>query len=137
MGRTPGFGFGLLLSAAAACGPGITRTPTEVETCSSLSGSYLSSYGNTCGRFSNGDAATVTQDGCILAVTISGVGDLKGTITGETIEWTVEFPGDCKGTGTGVGRIDGRQISGTYSGFQSGASCCATTIAGTFSLSAK
>ena len=122
---------------AAACGPGLNRTPTETDTCRDVAGAYVSSYGNTCGRSSVGDAATVTQSACSLAVTVAGVGALKGTITGETIEWTVDFAGDCKGTGTGIGRLDGRQITGTYSGFQSGTTCCATTIAGTFSLSPK
>lgn len=122
---------------AAACGPGLNRTPTETDTCRDVAGAYVSSYGNTCGRSSVGDAATVTQSGCGIDVTVSGVGALKGTITGETIEWTVDFAGDCKGTGTGIGRLDGKQITGTYSGFQSGATCCATTIAGTFSLSPK
>lgn len=122
---------------AAACGPGLNRTPTETDTCRDVAGAYVSSYGNTCGRSSVGDAATVTQSGCSIDVTVSGVGALKGTITGETIEWTVDFAGDCKGTGTGIGRLDGKQITGTYSGFQSGATCCATTIAGTFSLSPK
>ena len=122
---------------AAACGPGLNKTPTEAETCRNVAGAYVSSYGNTCGRSSVGDAATVTQSACSLAVTVAGVGALKGTITGETIEWTVDFAGDCKGTGTGIGRLDGRQITGTYSGFQSGTTCCATTIAGTFSLSPK
>ena len=89
MSRAPGIGLALAVCAVAACGPGITRTPTEPETCRSVAGSYVSSYGNTCGRFSNGDAATVTQGGCAIAVTVSGVGALKGTITGDTIEWTV------------------------------------------------
>lgn len=122
---------------AAACGPGLNRTPTEAETCRNVAGPYVSAFGNSCGRSSVGDAATVTQSGCSIAVTVAGVGALEGTITGETIEWTVAFPGDCKGTGTGVGKLDGQQITGTYSGFQSGTACCATSIAGTFSLSPK
>lgn len=123
--------------AAEACGPGLSRDPADVETCRNVAGAYVSSYGNTCGRSSVGDPAAVTRSGCLIEVTVAGVGALKGTITGETIEWTAEFQGDGKGTGTGVGKLDGRQITGTYSGFQSGTTCCATTIAGTFSLSPK
>jgi hypothetical protein len=102
-----------------------------------VAGSYVSSYGNSCDQFSVGDAATVTQSECTVEATVSGVGALKGTISGSTVTWTVEFAGDCKGTGTGVGKIDGKQISGTYEGFQTGTSCCSTTIFGKFSLSAK
>lgn len=66
-----------------------------------------------------------------------GVGALTGTISASTVTWSVEFEGDCKGTGTGVGTIDGNQISGSYAGFQAGTNCCATSISGTFSMSAK
>ena len=62
---------------------------------------------------------------------------MTGTISDTSVTWTVEFAGDCKGTGTGVGKIDGKQISGSYAGFLTGTNCCATPISGTFSLSGK
>ena len=125
-----------LVLGAAACGPGLRSTPTEPTACTSVAGSYVSSYGNSCPRFSNGDAATVTQKGCDIAVTVSGVGALTGTIVDSTVTWTVAFPGDCTGTGTGTGKIAGKLITGAYSGFQTGTSCCAASVAGTFTLSA-
>ena len=135
--RWLGVAAATLLCVTLGCGPGLRNTPTEPAACTTVAGSYVSSYGNSCGRFSTGDAATVTQSECTVKATVKGVGALTGTISGSTVSWTVEFAGDCKGTGTGVGTIDGRQISGSYAGFQSGTSCCATNISGTFSLSVK
>lgn len=127
----------LLLCANAACGPGLGRTPTETAACRRVAGSWVSSYGNSCGRFSNGDATIVTQTGCTMAVAVRGVGSLTGTIVDDTVSWTVDFGSECKGTGTGVGTVEATRITGTYSGLQAGASCCATAVAGTFTLSAK
>jgi len=137
MSRWLGLAAATLLGVTFGCGEGLRNTPTEPAACPNVAGSYVSSYGNTCGRSSTGDAATVTQSGCTVETTVSGVGALKGTISDRTVSWTVEFAGECKGTGTGVGKIDGKQISGAYAGFQTGTNCCAGTISGTFSLSAK
>lgn len=127
----------VLLGAAFGCGPGLRGTPTEPTGCTRVAGSYTSSYGNSCGRYSTGDAATITQSGCTVEVTVKGVGVLTGTVKDDAVTWVVEFTGDCTGSGTGAGKIDGKQISGTYAGFPSGASCCSTSVSGTFTLSAK
>ena len=137
MRRLPAVATGTLLWMTLGCGPGLRNTPTEPAPCVNVAGSYVSSYGNSCGRFSTGDAATLTQSGCTVEGTVSGVGALTGTISDNTVTWTVEFAGDCKGTGTGVGEIKGKQISGNYAGFQTGTGCCATTVSGTFSLSLR
>ncbi len=127
----------LLMCGVSGCGPGLGLTPTEPESCRDVAGAYVSSYGNSCGRFSIGDAATVTQTGCRIEVTVNGVGVLKGAIVKDTVDWAVDFGGDCTGTGTGTGRLDGTQITGTYAGLVTGTSCCAPSMAGTFSLSRK
>jgi len=137
MSRWLGVAAATLLGVTFGCGEGLRTTPTEPAACTNVAGSYVSSYANSCGRSSIGDAATVTQSGCTVETAVKGVGVLTGTISDSSVTWTVEFAGDCTGTGTGVGTIDGKQISGTYAGFQTGTDCCATTISGTFSLSAK
>ncbi|MBK8599103.1 MAG: hypothetical protein IPP07_23040 [Holophagales bacterium] len=137
MSRWLGVAAAALLVVTSGCGEGLRDTPTEPANCKNVAGSYVSSYGNSCGRYSNGDAATVTQSGCTIEATVKGVGALTGTINGSSVTWTVELEGDCEGSGTGAGKIDGKQISGTYAGFLSGTNCCASTLSGTFLLSAK
>ena len=102
-----------------------------------MAGTYVSSYGNSCGRFSTGDSTTVTQTGCTITATIVGVGALTGTMEDDAVSWLIDFGTECTGTGTGTGKVDGTQITGTYAGFQNGGSCCAATVSGTFSLSLK
>lgn len=131
--RRFGLAAGILLCVSAGCGPGLGLTPTETGTCRKVVGTYVSSYGNSCGRFSNGDAVTMAQSGCTTTGVIPGVGTVTGTITNDDVAWKVDFGSDCKGTGTGSGKIDGTRVTGTYAGLQSGANCC-STVAGTFTL---
>jgi hypothetical protein len=124
-----------LLTSTSACGPGLNKTPTEpVSTCSNLAGTYKLSHGNSCGQFGNDIDAALTQTGCALSGTLSGIGTFTGTLVGSSADISLQFAGACSGTGSGKLRVSGAAISGTYSGTQAGTRCC-STVAGFFTLS--
>jgi hypothetical protein len=129
---------GLVLVTALAFGAGycegLKNTPTEPPACDAVAGSYKLSYTTTCNKSGNAIPATVTQSACQLRAELDGIGTLTGTLKASTADVTIAFSGPCGGAGTGTLKHDGHSLTGSYSGAQTGASCC-PTVAGTFTLS--
>lgn len=123
--------FVALLLGVASCGH---DSPTAPRGCVSIAGSYSLHFANSCGASVSG-GAVVAQEGCSVSAAIPTIGQLEGTLDGNSLTFTLS-PVSCGSTvTTGTATIGANgSISGTFTGHSPGGSgCCpAGTVTGSF-----
>ncbi len=107
------------------------------SSCGSIAGSYSATFANSCGGSRSG-TITINQTGCYLSTSVEVFGaGIEGTMTSPTSA-TIRINDPLCGTAIygGSATINGRTITGTYSGSSTGGSgCCpAGPFSGSFAL---
>jgi hypothetical protein len=103
----------------AAC-DGFSSGPDEEDR--SLTGSF---YGTVEGT-EKGNPFTRTVTGSFSIVGGTGVGTIRGSVTGSTVSFTFDQTAPCEGTFIGTASLVGDRLIGTYSG----SSCRGAVTAG-------
>jgi hypothetical protein len=110
------------------------QTSSVPPACNSVAGSYRAAFRSSAGS-TGGGAVAIKQSGCFFGAYLPGIGAaLEGVVTGLTSA-SIRVNDPCgAGVQTGTMTIDGKTITGTYSGVSTGAQGCspAGPVSGSF-----
>jgi len=115
-------------------------SPTSPFSCVVLTGQYTGVFTDSCGLSKTADVA-LFQTNCAVVAQFPGVGNLQGTVQGQTLVFAIGFAGvsPCGGSASGSAMVTSSGgLSGTYQGQATGAgSTCCGTVSGIFTLTRK
>ena len=126
-------GAGLVVSLLFACSGGGGSPTDPGPSCANIAGTWSASFANSCGGQGSG-LITIAQSGCSASATFPGQASLQGTVSGNQLEFSLQFLSPCGGGGSGSAQVTGNSITGTFSGNATGGGICCGQLTGSFSL---